>query len=61
MPSVSDNRALGLASEQAKKENIPLVVLFILSPQDYVAHYTSPRRVDFVLRNLAAIKVRIFD
>ncbi|KAI0322475.1 DNA photolyase, FAD-binding/Cryptochrome [Amylostereum chailletii] len=51
-----DNRALFQASEQAKKDNIPLVALFVLSPQDYIAHDRSPRRVDFTLRNLSVIK-----
>ncbi|KAK0468156.1 DNA photolyase, FAD-binding/Cryptochrome [Desarmillaria tabescens] len=32
---IHDNRALSLASAQAQKDNIPLIVLFILSPQDY--------------------------
>lgn len=54
---VSDNRALSLASQQAKNDGIPLVVLFALSPQDYVAHDRSPRRIDFTLRNLALMKV----
>jgi hypothetical protein len=53
---VSDNRALSLASKKAQKDDIPLVVLFILSPQDYIAHDRSARRIDFVLRNLELIK-----
>lgn len=54
---VSDNRALSLASQQAQKDGIPLVALFVLSPQDYIAHDRSARRIDFMLRNLALIKV----
>lgn len=54
---VRDNRALSQASEQARKSEIPLVVLFILSPQDYVAHDRGARRIDFVLRNLRSLKV----
>ncbi|KAF9464436.1 FAD binding domain of DNA photolyase-domain-containing protein [Collybia nuda] len=53
---ISDNRALSLASQQAQKDCIPLVVLFVLSPQDYKAHDRSARRIDFVLRNLRLIK-----
>jgi deoxyribodipyrimidine photo-lyase len=53
---VSDNRALFMASEQAKRESIPLIVLFAISPQDYIAHDRSARRIDFTLRNLAIIK-----
>jgi deoxyribodipyrimidine photo-lyase len=54
---VSDNRALCEASEEAKKHNVPLIAIFILSPQDYTAHDRSPRRIDFTLRNLEMIKV----
>ncbi|KAJ3931098.1 MAG: DNA photolyase, FAD-binding/Cryptochrome [Lentinula lateritia] len=53
---ISDNHALSLASAQAKKEEIPLIVLFVISPQDYKAHDRGPRRIDFTLRNLAMIR-----
>ncbi|KAE9397142.1 hypothetical protein BT96DRAFT_966300 [Gymnopus androsaceus JB14] len=53
---ISDNHALSLASTQAKKEEIPLVVLFVISPQDYKAHDRGARRIDFTLRNLTQIK-----
>ncbi|KAJ7179017.1 DNA photolyase, FAD-binding/Cryptochrome [Mycena filopes] len=53
---VSDNRALSLASAQAKKSDVPLVAIFVLSPQDYTAHDRSSRRIDFTLRNLVLIK-----
>ncbi|KAJ7764998.1 FAD binding domain of DNA photolyase-domain-containing protein [Mycena maculata] len=53
---ISDNRALSLASAHAKKNGIPLVALFLLSPQDFVAHDRGPRRIDFTLRNLALIR-----
>ncbi|KAJ6628747.1 FAD binding domain of DNA photolyase-domain-containing protein [Mycena sp. CBHHK59/15] len=59
--AVTDNRALWLASAHAKKDKIPLVVLFILSPQDYVAHDRGPRRIDFTLRNLALIKASLAE
>ena len=55
--AVGDNRALSQASEVAAKAGVPLLVLFILSPQDYVAHDRSARRIDFTLRNLAVLKV----
>ncbi|KAF7355427.1 Deoxyribodipyrimidine photo-lyase [Mycena sanguinolenta] len=57
--SFADNRALSLASAHAKKADVPLVVLFVLSPQDYKAHDRSPRRIDFTLRNLALIKMSL--
>lgn len=56
---VSDNRALFMASQQAKKDAIPLIVLFVISPQDYIAHDRSARRIDFTLRSLAIIKVSV--
>jgi len=54
---VVDNRALSQASKRAQETDIPLIVLFVISPQDYVAHDRGPRKVDFVLRNLKSIKV----
>lgn len=55
---VVDNRALALASKHAVAYSIPLLVLFLISPQDYVAHDRSPRRIDFALRNLRILQVR---
>ena len=57
MHEVRDNKALSSASAQAVKDGIPLLALFILSPQDYIAHDRSARRIDFTLRNLQVIKV----
>jgi hypothetical protein len=45
------------ASAKAVESHIPLLVFFILSPQDYFFHDTSSRRVDFTLRNLSILKV----
>nr|POE62743.1 deoxyribodipyrimidine photo-lyase [Quercus suber] len=53
---LADNRALHLASEKAKSTNVPLICIFIVSPQDYEAHVTSSRRVDFELRTLEVMK-----
>jgi deoxyribodipyrimidine photo-lyase len=53
---VVDNRALSQASKRAREVDVPLVVLFVISPQDYVAHDRGPRKIDFVLRNLKSIK-----
>ncbi|KAJ6539467.1 DNA photolyase, FAD-binding/Cryptochrome [Mycena capillaripes] len=53
---LADNRALSLASANAKKNDVPLCILFVLSPQDYIAHDRGSRRIDFTLRNLALIK-----
>jgi len=51
-----DNRALGMASDKAKSKGVPLVCMFIVSPQDYQAHMTSAPRVDFELRTLEVLK-----
>ncbi|KAF9569316.1 hypothetical protein CPC08DRAFT_623471 [Agrocybe pediades] len=56
-----DNKALSQASAQARKDNVPLLALFVISPQDYVAHDRSPRRIDFVLRNLVSLKQSLAD
>jgi deoxyribodipyrimidine photo-lyase len=53
---VRDNRALRLASEKASEKNVPLIAMYIVSPQDFDAHFTSPARVDFVLRTLQVLK-----
>ncbi|KAH8118312.1 hypothetical protein DFH11DRAFT_1686509 [Phellopilus nigrolimitatus] len=53
---IVDNRAISLASQQAERDGIPLVVLFVISPQDYEAHDRSCRRIDFMLRNLKVLK-----
>lgn len=54
---VVDNKALSLASSQAKRDKIPLLTLFVISPQDYEAHDRASRRIDFMLRNLSILKV----
>ncbi|KAL5530213.1 PHR1_2 [Sanghuangporus sanghuang] len=56
---VADNRALSRASEQAQKDGIPLLVLFVISPQDYEAHDRGPRRIGFMLRNLKMLKASL--
>ncbi|KAL9094430.1 MAG: hypothetical protein Q9165_003280 [Trypethelium subeluteriae] len=53
---LADNRALHLASEKAKSKSVPLVCMFVVSPQDYQAHCTAAVRVDFELRSLEVLK-----
>lgn len=53
---VGDNTALKLASLKAAEKGVPLLALFIISPQDYQAHLTAPVRVDFMLRTLKVLK-----
>lgn len=47
-----DNQGLSLACEKAKIAGVPLICMFVVSPQDYQAHLTSAARVDFELRTL---------
>jgi deoxyribodipyrimidine photo-lyase len=51
-----DNRGLHLASELAKSKVIPLICLFLVSPQDWEAHLTAAVRVDFILRTLEVLQ-----
>ncbi|KAK3693339.1 deoxyribodipyrimidine photolyase [Podospora appendiculata] len=52
----TDNRALALAHAKARDAGVPLICLYVLSPQDFEAHLTAPVRVDFMLRSLAVLK-----
>lgn len=51
-----DSRGLGLAARKAREAGVPLVCVFIASPEDYQAHLTSAARVDFELRTLRVMK-----
>ncbi|KAI9885576.1 MAG: hypothetical protein M1823_002635 [Watsoniomyces obsoletus] len=53
---LQDNTALHLAAQKAKEDNIPLICLYLISPQDYQAHVRAPARIDFMLRTLAIIR-----
>ena len=53
---ITDNKALHLAADKAKSKKVPLICIYIVSPQDFEAHITSPARVDFILRSLEVIK-----
>ncbi|KAL9123795.1 MAG: hypothetical protein Q9217_006812, partial [Psora testacea] len=53
---VSDNKALCLASEKAKSKGVPLICLYVVSPQDFKAQMTAPARVDFILRSLEIVR-----
>lgn len=50
-----DNKALHLASEKARSKGVPLICIYIISPQDFKAHMTSAVRVDFILRSLEVL------
>lgn len=51
-----DNRALWLAGERARAAGVPLIGLYVLSPQDLEAHLAAPVRVDFALRSLRVLR-----
>ncbi|KAL1887804.1 DNA photolyase phr1 [Sporothrix stenoceras] len=53
---VHDNRALHQATELARENSVPLIGLYVVSPQDWEAHNTAPVRVDLVLRTLEVLK-----
>ncbi|KAI6811849.1 deoxyribodipyrimidine photo-lyase [Hortaea werneckii] len=56
-----DNRALSAASAKAKEHQVPLICLFVVSPEDYQAHLISPARVDFELRTLQVLKADLAE
>jgi len=56
---VSDNKALSLATQEGRRDGTPVVVIFVISPQDYLAHDRGARKIDFTLRNLVLLKVRV--
>ncbi|KAJ8132630.1 hypothetical protein O1611_g1004 [Lasiodiplodia mahajangana] len=51
-----DNRALWEASERAQAAGVPLICIYLVSPQDFEAHLTAPVRVDFMIRTLHILK-----
>ncbi|WEW57815.1 DNA photolyase phr1 [Emydomyces testavorans] len=53
---LQDNRALQMAYQTAQVHNIPLICVYILSPEDLTAHLSSPARVDLTLRTLHLLK-----
>ncbi|KAI0864998.1 deoxyribodipyrimidine photo-lyase [Xylaria cubensis] len=53
---ITDNRALWEASEKAREAGVPLICIYIVSPQDFEAHLTAPVRVDFMIRTLHVLK-----
>ena len=58
---ITDNKALHLAAEKAKSKGVPLICLYIVSPQDWKAHVTSAVRVNFILRTLEVLKADLAD
>ncbi|KKY18027.1 putative deoxyribodipyrimidine photo-lyase [Phaeomoniella chlamydospora] len=51
-----DNTALHMASERAIRDSVPLICIYLISPQDFEAHLTSAVRVDFILRSLRVLQ-----
>jgi deoxyribodipyrimidine photo-lyase len=56
-----DNKGLHLASEKAKSKGVPLIAMYLVSPQDFQAHLTSAVRVDFILRTLDVLKAQLAE
>ncbi|KAI0137624.1 deoxyribodipyrimidine photo-lyase [Hypoxylon sp. NC0597] len=57
----TDNRALWEAGQTAQKAGVPLICIYIVSPEDYEAHLTSPVRVDFMMRTLQTLRQDLAD
>ncbi len=57
----TDNKALDLASKKAKIKGVPLIAMYLVSPQDFQAHLTSAVRVDFILRTLDVLKADLAE
>lgn len=57
----SDNRGLSLAANKAKMAGVPLICVYLVSPQDWEAHLTAPVRVDFILRCLEVLKADLAE
>jgi deoxyribodipyrimidine photo-lyase len=53
---IRDNRSLYAASKKARENGVPLITMYIVSPQDFEAHLVSPARVDFILRTLRVLR-----
>ncbi|KAL4866110.1 hypothetical protein BDV12DRAFT_139927 [Aspergillus spectabilis] len=53
---IHDNHGLQAAYLVAKENKIPLIGVYILSPEDLTAHLASPARVDFTLRTLRLLQ-----
>ncbi len=51
-----DNRALSCASQKAREAGVPLITMYLVSPQDFEAHLVAPVRVDFILRTLRVLR-----
>ncbi|KAG6873734.1 hypothetical protein C0995_011553 [Termitomyces sp. Mi166 len=58
---MADLRSRRPSLSEAQEQKLPLIVLFALSPQDYIAHDRSARRIDFTLRNLSKLKTSLAD
>ncbi len=52
----ADNHALFCAGRKAREAGVPLVTVYLVSPQDFEAHLVAPGRVDFVLRTLGILR-----
>ncbi|KAH9860958.1 hypothetical protein IAQ61_010694 [Plenodomus lingam] len=50
-----DNTGLSKAYELAKENNIGVIGVWIMSPQDWEAHLVSPAKCDFELRSVEAL------
>jgi deoxyribodipyrimidine photo-lyase len=58
---IRDNKGLHMASEKARSKGVPLIAMYLVSPQDFEAHLTSAVKVDFILRSLEVLKADLSE
>lgn len=51
-----DNTALSMAGAKARADGVPLLGLYVVSPEDWEAHFRASIRVDFTLRTLEVLR-----
>ncbi|KAI5298640.1 hypothetical protein KEM55_003137, partial [Ascosphaera atra] len=51
-----DSHGLAAAYQTAKENGVPLICVYILSPEDLTAHLSSPPRIDLTLRTLKRLQ-----
>lgn len=56
-----DNRALAAASAKAKSKGVPLICIYLVSPEDYQAHFTSKLRVAFEFRTFEILRADLAE
>lgn len=56
-----DNTGLSVAAKRAQEAGVPLICVYMCSPQDWEAHLTAAVRVDFTLRCLRVLQADLAE